>query len=353
MGSDRWRPFSQLLSFLLVILSAPAAFAQATAQQYLNAGNQLYGAKDYTRAVQYYRAAIQMDPNNAAAYQGLGSGQYALGQKREALASFERSLQLNPNNPALAGFTQRLRTEVGSAAPGLPSLPSGNQPGALSFSGSSDYPLLQPLPGTGTGVAAQPLSIPSAKTSSGNKGSGDNDRGYSRNLWDISIGPAFGDGGAGFGLGSTYYFPINRSFSVGIASNLYIFTRSQSTPYTDLDFMSYFVEGVLQVKYSFPGKTIWPFLLAGGGLASSINTVSYSDFYGSNSDMTVGFGPMLTAGGGVEFPLGGYVTFFAKARISLILGGTTIAYNPLGYLEEVDSGSSSYFPIEAGFTFPL
>src|ERR1019366_3348726 len=95
---------------------AGSGFAQSAAQ-YITAGNQFYAAKDYVKGAQYYQAATQMDPNSAAAFQGLGNCEYVQGHNNEALAAYEKALNLNPNNAQLSTFVQALRAKVGTSAP--------------------------------------------------------------------------------------------------------------------------------------------------------------------------------------------------------------------------------------------
>ncbi len=70
---------------ILITLSAVGCFflssnAEAyTSADYYNAGLQLYNAKNYQQAAQYFGAAISLDPNNAAALQGQANSYYALG----------------------------------------------------------------------------------------------------------------------------------------------------------------------------------------------------------------------------------------------------------------------------------
>src|SRR2546422_10903132 len=92
---------------------AGSGFAQSAAQS-IAAGNQTYAAKDYAKGVQYYQAAVQLDPNSAAAYQGLGNCQYMLGKNTEALAAYEKASSLEPNNAQLSSFVQTLKAKVGS-----------------------------------------------------------------------------------------------------------------------------------------------------------------------------------------------------------------------------------------------
>ncbi|HVM33493.1 MAG TPA: tetratricopeptide repeat protein [bacterium] len=105
-----------ILKSLLFFLPV-AAFA-ATAQQYYDAGLQLYNQKQYNQAVAYFKAAVQMDPSNWQADQALGSAYYAEGDKTDALSAYDQSLALHPN-PQLQQFADGLR---GSTPP--PAYPS-------------------------------------------------------------------------------------------------------------------------------------------------------------------------------------------------------------------------------------
>ncbi len=101
--------------------SVPAAVqAQASpADQYVAAGQQLLNAKNYTQAAQYYYQAVKVDPNNFAAYQGLGNCYYMSGRKSDALTYYQRALSLQPNNAQLAQFVQNLQSQISAgAAPG-------------------------------------------------------------------------------------------------------------------------------------------------------------------------------------------------------------------------------------------
>lgn len=94
-----------------------SAQTSASADQYYQYGNRFYSEKDYARAAQYYGAAVRLNPNHAAAWQGLGNATYAAGQPQKALAYYEKALQLNPSNTQLSSFVQRLRAQYGGGAP--------------------------------------------------------------------------------------------------------------------------------------------------------------------------------------------------------------------------------------------
>jgi tetratricopeptide (TPR) repeat protein len=110
-GKSGWLLGIVLLTALMAPISVQAQ--GATAAQYLAAGQQMFGAKNYAQAAQYYNAATKLDPNNVAAYQGIGNCYYMLGQKSNALAYYQKALSLQPGNAQLAQFVQNLQAQVG------------------------------------------------------------------------------------------------------------------------------------------------------------------------------------------------------------------------------------------------
>jgi tetratricopeptide (TPR) repeat protein len=65
----------------LFLMSSAAVWGQATSDVYYQWGNKLYVQENYDLCIKYYKAAIQVDPQNWKAYQALGSCEYHLGQK--------------------------------------------------------------------------------------------------------------------------------------------------------------------------------------------------------------------------------------------------------------------------------
>ncbi len=102
-----------MVLFLLVPVSLAYAFS---AEDYYHAGLQLYNSKDYNKSVQYFNAALKMDPNNAAALQGRGNCYYALGQYSNALADYQKVQTLKPS-PQLTQFIQKIQAKIGATAP--------------------------------------------------------------------------------------------------------------------------------------------------------------------------------------------------------------------------------------------
>jgi hypothetical protein len=99
-------------AILLFFMTITALQAQVTSGKFVSEGNKFYAAKDYASAIASYLEAIQADPNNAVAYQGLGNCHYMLNMKEDALDAYQKSLALNPDNPSLVATVKRLQMEV-------------------------------------------------------------------------------------------------------------------------------------------------------------------------------------------------------------------------------------------------
>ena len=111
-----------LFGFSILSFLSTFGHAQDRSDPYYQAGNTLYGQKNYDQAIRYYQAALQLNPNKWEADQGMGNCYYAKGDKTNALASYQKALAINPNNPGLASFVQTLQTQVpapGGANPGV------------------------------------------------------------------------------------------------------------------------------------------------------------------------------------------------------------------------------------------
>ena len=114
--------------WVAVILMQPLSEAKAvTSADYYKAGVQLYTAKNYPQAIQYFSAALSLDPNNPGALQGRANCYYAQGQYQEALNDYQKVQAASPS-PQLTQFIQALQAKVGAVSPtggaGLPGAPS-------------------------------------------------------------------------------------------------------------------------------------------------------------------------------------------------------------------------------------
>ncbi len=118
---------------ILILISASAAMA-ATSWEYYQAGMRFYNGHDYGQAARYFQAAIQQDPNNWQAYQGLGLCDYALGDRPGAKQAFDQSLRIHPDNPQLARFDESLDSAV-------PASPAGNNPRRSTITGGGNFGL--------------------------------------------------------------------------------------------------------------------------------------------------------------------------------------------------------------------
>ncbi len=307
-----------LFIFLSLLGTASSVSAQATSDQYYAAGNQFYTAKDYNKAVLYYKAAIQVNPNNAAAHQGLGNTYYGLGQKSDALAEYQKALALNPNNPQLSAFVQNLQTQVGTSAPAA-----------------------------ATPTAAHPAvsGVTTLKSFE----------------FDVEAGVAFDNGSTGFGGGVAGYFNLDRSLSVGGIVGAYNFGSSASStaqvqdPFTlqnstetvsaSASVLAFEILAAMKLKAD--GQGIRPYAVGGVGLsllaASATASTTYNPtttYYqnSSSSGSASSINPMAQVGGGAELSLGPDLNLFGEAKYSLIVGS---------------GGTSSYIPIDIGVNFNL
>ena len=95
----------------LTLLLDSTALNAATSSDYYKAGQQLYDAKNYSQAVSYFGAAIQLDPGNMAAYEGRANCYYALGNQQAALADYQKVQSVKPD-PQVAQMIQTLQAQA-------------------------------------------------------------------------------------------------------------------------------------------------------------------------------------------------------------------------------------------------
>lgn len=71
---------------------------EKTQEQWLQEGNDYYGAKHYDEALMAYEQAIRLNPNNATFHRNKGNALKMLGRNKEAVLAYEQAIQLDPKN---------------------------------------------------------------------------------------------------------------------------------------------------------------------------------------------------------------------------------------------------------------
>lgn len=299
--------------YLLFSLSAHAY----TAADYVNAGQQFYQARNYQQALQYFNAAVQKDPNNAAALQGRANYYYAQGQYQQALSDNQRA-QLLQTSPQLASFIQTLQAKVGTASslsatadnalPGIPAEPS--PPPGL------------PAPG---GKPANPspkkmelvLGLVGCFVVDGLYG-GD----YFVNPTSLipPAPPGFEKGG--YGAEAGFYFLVVPQFFLGANIGNYFFNTGQRDVVNRNNLMF-----LGSAKFSFGGTDAKPFLEGGLGCTyMTLSGVFSAGFSGTTitQDMpAVSFlCPIAQIGLGLEFPVGQDTDFCVETKCRMFFFGS-------------------------------
>ena len=68
------------------------------AEAYNERGNDYSNLGQYERAIEDYKKAIELNPNDDVAYYYRGIAYYFLNQYERALKDFDKALKINPNN---------------------------------------------------------------------------------------------------------------------------------------------------------------------------------------------------------------------------------------------------------------
>jgi tetratricopeptide (TPR) repeat protein len=98
---------SRILGLVIILMACQSlAFSQA-GESPVAPITAAIGARDYDKAVELSRAALQESPNNSQLWTLQGIALFSKGDNKAALTSFQRALKINPNNiAALAGASQ-------------------------------------------------------------------------------------------------------------------------------------------------------------------------------------------------------------------------------------------------------
>ena len=292
----RTKLFSALFFLFLGLYSF--SHAQDKALPYYQAGETLCAQKKYDQAIQYFNAALDVNPRMWQSFQGLGTCYYAQGEKSRALANYQRALSFHPDNPSLSAFADSLRDELAKAQ-----------------------------------------AAPQKKKE---------DEEDKEKIWRMTSGlsqahfelsPCAGfvplGGGAsiiGFGAGIGGFYMFDNEFGLGGMAHFYLFDYSGETVTS--------VELVPTIKYKVAGTGLRPYLLLGFGL--TLLTDSYSTpGYGGIPNATYSpseIFPILDAGAGLEYPINTDTSIFLEVRGDVILG---------------QYGTASYLPVDAGAIFKM
>lgn len=89
------------------------ASAMANMNQLNNLGYQMLGAKDYDRALKYFKQNVANNPENANVHDSLGEGYKTIGDNKNAIKSFKKALSLNPPANVKAN-SEKLLKELGA-----------------------------------------------------------------------------------------------------------------------------------------------------------------------------------------------------------------------------------------------
>ena len=94
----------------LFLLLSPVALLAQTAQDYQDLGNAVYQKGLYAKAVDYYKLAVQANPNDWQSYEDMGDSYTKMNDDSDALAAYQKSLQINPNNSAVQTQVNNLQS---------------------------------------------------------------------------------------------------------------------------------------------------------------------------------------------------------------------------------------------------
>lgn len=141
------RIWSKLLIGLVLITVGTSALAgnAKTAQGLYSLAMAKEKAKDYQGAVELYQSSLRELPNYSWSYRQLGNCYYYLGQKEQALESYNLYLAAFPKDEKIRAFADRLRTSAPPQAlvmttnDGAKKLWSVYLDGGLALLGSSDF----------------------------------------------------------------------------------------------------------------------------------------------------------------------------------------------------------------------
>ncbi len=76
-------------------------------------GEEFHRYNDYDLAANYYKRAIQLDPNLASAYANLGAVYHAQGNEPESLKAYQKAVELDPSNDTVKELAKSAQQSLG------------------------------------------------------------------------------------------------------------------------------------------------------------------------------------------------------------------------------------------------
>jgi hypothetical protein len=112
-----FKNFAIGLAVALACLQVNTAKADAAAAQAdFSSGQKFQAAKQWGPAVKAYQQTLKDDPNAYWAYKALGTTYYLAGDRRGAVAYYNRYLSIHPADTATQAFNERLKASLGQGA---------------------------------------------------------------------------------------------------------------------------------------------------------------------------------------------------------------------------------------------
>jgi len=115
---------STCLLLFVVFLLAPSLVNAASALDYYKAGEQAYQGGQHAKAVEYFRAAVQLDSAMDKGYYMLGNSYIKLGNKPAAQQALQAYLRLKPGDTKIRNYLASLGSASAAKAP--PRHPAGS-----------------------------------------------------------------------------------------------------------------------------------------------------------------------------------------------------------------------------------
>ena len=100
--TNRVLPLAMMIFAVGAVVShaqVPTPTPQPQVEALVREGNEHVRSKQYDRAVEAFKSALRIDPNLAAAQQGLGGAYVNMGRDGEAVEPLRAGARLDPDNP--------------------------------------------------------------------------------------------------------------------------------------------------------------------------------------------------------------------------------------------------------------